>query len=535
MLSGCERREFLECIYMKIHSLSLTNFRGYKHSGKILFDDLTVFVGKNDIGKSTILEALDVFFHDGKGLVKLDKNDVNIMEARAGNQDTAITIVFKELPEQIIMDSSSITSLQDEYLLNSEGYLEVIKKYHNGGAPKVFIKANHPTNAACADLLVKKNADLKRIVQNETIECENHSNNALLRKAIWKYFSSDLQLRSIEIDAAKEDAKKIWDKLSEYVPVYSLFQSDRKNSDGDSEVQDPLQEAVKQIICDPEIQTTLSTVAETVAQKLQEVSNRTLQKLKEMDPAIANSLNPLIPSADQLKWADVFKKVSITGDEDIPINKRGSGVKRLILLNFFRAEAEKRFQNGNNTGVVYAIEEPETSQHTANQRVLIQALKSLSSSPNTQVILTTHSGIVVKELDFSNLRLVTDVNGEKKILNVEPGVLKYPSLNEVNFAAFGEVAEEYHNELFGFLMFQGWFQDYKKGKPQFPYIREEKGAIKTKTLIKTEIIRHQIHHPENTHNDRFTRQELLQSIEDMRSYIRTRAETEGIWDPIEDY
>lgn len=38
---------------MKIHSLSLTNFRGYKHSGKILFDDLTVFVGKNDIGKST--------------------------------------------------------------------------------------------------------------------------------------------------------------------------------------------------------------------------------------------------------------------------------------------------------------------------------------------------------------------------------------------------------------------------------------------------------------------------------------------------
>ena len=55
---------------MKIHSLSITNFRAYKDTTEILFDDLTVFVGKNDVGKSTILEALDIFFHDGKGLIK---------------------------------------------------------------------------------------------------------------------------------------------------------------------------------------------------------------------------------------------------------------------------------------------------------------------------------------------------------------------------------------------------------------------------------------------------------------------------------
>tara|TARA_B100000809_G_scaffold178239_1_gene175824 strand:- start:8152 stop:8319 length:168 start_codon:yes stop_codon:yes gene_type:complete len=55
-----------------------------------------------------------------------------------------------------------------------------------------------------------------------------------------------------------------------------------------------------------------------------------------MNPEIANSLTPIIPSPESLKWIDFFKSVSITGDEDIPINKRGSGVKRLILLNFFR-------------------------------------------------------------------------------------------------------------------------------------------------------------------------------------------------------
>ena len=107
-----------------------------------------------------------------------------------------------------------------------------------------------------------------------------------------------MQPSLIDIDASKEDAKKIWDKLSTYMPVYSLFQSDGKNSDSDNEVQDPLQEAVKQILSDQELQATLANVADVVAQKLKEVSNRTLEKLREMEVAVANSLNPVIPSVD---------------------------------------------------------------------------------------------------------------------------------------------------------------------------------------------------------------------------------------------
>ena len=178
---------------MKIHSLSITNFRGYSNTVIIPFDDLTVFVGKNDVGKSTILEAIDIFFHDGKGLIKIEKNDVNIQENRGGNQDTLISVVFDELPDQVVIDATSTTTLQAEYLLNGENRLEVIKKYHNGSAPKVFIKAQHPTNPSCTDLLLKKNADLKTIVRNNNIECENQASNVKLREAIWRHFSADLQ------------------------------------------------------------------------------------------------------------------------------------------------------------------------------------------------------------------------------------------------------------------------------------------------------------------------------------------------------
>lgn len=224
-----------------------------------------------------------------------------------------------------------------------------------------------------------------------------------MRASIWNHFYEELQLQEVEIDTSKEDAKNIWEKIQNYLPLYSLFQSDRKNSDNDSEVQDPLKEAVKQIIADEEIISKLNEVAQKVAEKLTEVSNSTLEKLREMNPDIASTLNPVIPSSSSLKWNDVFKSVSISGDENIPINKRGSGVKRLILLNFFRAEAERRLQNGSNNSIIYAIEEPETSQHSEHQKILIKAFRMLAESQNTQLILTTHSSIVVKGLQFSHL------------------------------------------------------------------------------------------------------------------------------------
>lgn len=50
---------------MKIKNIRIKNFRGYMQETIIDFNDLTVFVGRNDAGKSTILEALDLFFNDG--------------------------------------------------------------------------------------------------------------------------------------------------------------------------------------------------------------------------------------------------------------------------------------------------------------------------------------------------------------------------------------------------------------------------------------------------------------------------------------
>ena len=313
---------------MKIKTVKIKNFRSYKDEVEIEFGNLTAFVGKNDIGKSTILEALDIFFNDSKGIIKIDKDDINKQALAINDTETIISVCFEELPVNIIIDATNQTTLQAEFLLNSDGNLEIIKKYSNAGKEKVFIKANHPTNDICKDLLQKKNTDLQRIIRDNSIPCDNQTINAVMRTAIWQHFNQDLGLSEIEIDVTKGDTKSIWEKLESYLPLYSLFQSDRKNSDGDNEVQDPLKEAVKLILKEEALQEKFNEIAMEVKNKLQDVASRTLEKIREMNPEIAGSLTPVIPTTDSLKWGDIFKSVSIAGDENIPINKRGSGVKR---------------------------------------------------------------------------------------------------------------------------------------------------------------------------------------------------------------
>ena len=516
---------------MKIKSITIDNFRGYKDPVTIPFDNLTVFVGKNDIGKSTILEALDIFFNDSKAIHKLEKDDINKDNSKNGNNDIIISVEFIDIPDKLILDESAETNLEKEFLLNASGNLEIVKSYKDAGKAKTYIKAFHPNHPDCNDLLLQKIKGLKEKVKQFSLDCPDSTKKCVLRKTIWEHFHDDLQCSEREIETSGDDLKDIWLKLQAYMPIYSLFQSDRSNSDKDKEAQDPLKEAVKVILADREIQSSLAEVAQKVHNHLEIVTNSTLEKLKTMNPQIANTLHPNLPSSDNLGWADVFKGVSITSDNDIPINKRGSGVKRLVLINFFRAEAERMLNTTNHPNVIYAIEEPETAQHIDHQRKLIKALIDLSENPVVQIILTTHSSFVVKQLKFDNIRLISEKGDHKTVECIDKQLLPFPSLNEINFSAFKEISEEYHNELYGYLQakasdenkenereceFDKWLE--QKGCTRIKiWKRKSSKGIKTQWTTLPTYIRNFIHHPENNDNSEYTIEELKQSIELLRN------------------
>jgi predicted ATP-dependent endonuclease of OLD family len=397
---------------MKIKRLVLNNFRNFQNETVFDFDDLTVIVGKNDLGKSTVLEALDIFINEKNAVIKIDKDDAC---KRTDEDEFSIGVTFSDFPNEVDIDEGNMTSLKDEYLLNKEGFLEIHKRYENGKNTGVYIKALHPTAEGAKDLLLRKRQELKKIVDDNDYECENKTKNASLREAI-RENTEDLHLQEIYISADEEDAKKIWSKLQNYLPVYALFQSDRANKDEDREVQDPMKLAIKEILQKEKLQSKLKDIAKEVEDISEEIVQRTLTKLSEMNPDIAKELKAVIPPAESLKWESVFKNIEISSDDGVPLNKRGSGVRRLVLLNFFRARAEEKKDEDSKSNVVYAIEEPETSQHPKHQKILISALKDLAEQEDRQIFITTHSPSLVQLLPRDNVRLLRKGNEDVEVV-----------------------------------------------------------------------------------------------------------------------
>lgn len=396
---------------MKLKSLTLKNFRAYKEPTLIEFNNLTTIIGKNDIGKSSILEALEIFFNNDT--VKIESLDCNVF---SDNKEVEIICEFEDLPQTVSIDSTSTTTLSDEYLLTSNGTLKIKKVFDCGKktpSVDIFIVANHPTNPLLVNLLELKEKDLQSIIKKNNLDSKLKG-KPLMREAI-RNSVADLQLEEIDIPVLKpkEDVKIIWEQIDSYLPMFALFQSDRSSNDSDNEVQNPMKAAITTALA--EVQEDIERIQKKVQEKAEEIANSTHKALEDIDKRLASELLPKFNPPTQAKWNGLFS-IQMDTDNGISLNKRGSGVRRLILVSFFKAEAERKLKTTSKKSIIYAIEEPETAQHPNNQKILIESFKSLSEEENSQIILTTHSPGLASELPVESIRFITkDSNRNNKI------------------------------------------------------------------------------------------------------------------------
>ncbi|MEX0923378.1 MAG: ATP-binding protein [Rhodovibrionaceae bacterium] len=395
---------------MKLEKVIIEGFRGYRERTEIDISALTALIGENDVGKSSVLEALDAFFND-----VVDAQDVN---TRIEDGKFKVGCIFSDLPNQINLDAQSHTTLQDECLLNNSGNLEIYKIWRATSAKveveSIYAWANAPTHELGRDLLFKKRDELKEIVEANGLEADKRKNPDM-RQAIYRHLEAtnelNLQPREVELDRPKDkgtdfqDARKIWKKLNDrHLPVYSLFKSEQVRGDKETTVRSPLDATLKSTI--KKLEAELAPIAIQIQRKVEETTERTLQRLKRDYPELAQSL---VPDYKPPIWSKAFDLDVLRGDDDVPLNKRGAGVRRLVVLAFFQAEAEKKRQERAEGLVqppaIYGIEEPETSQHPNFQRNIIEAFKALVDTGD-QVLLTTHVPGLAELLPIDSIRFI---------------------------------------------------------------------------------------------------------------------------------
>ncbi|MDD2229846.1 MAG: AAA family ATPase [Candidatus Cloacimonetes bacterium] len=394
---------------MRLKEVVIHNFRGFYEPSRIPVDAcITGLIGRNDAGKSSILEALGVFFELDS--IKLEKDDFCVSDPDCLIE---ITCIFDQIPDRVMIDTTNETDLLSEFFLNSNGDLEIKKIYKRTqtAKPQVMIIANHPTVNGYSDLHLLDNEGLKGRAEllDVDISTIDKRKNAEIRKAIWNH-CVDLKISTQEmgVNSFKGDSEKLTKKIMGLLPLYQLFKVERETKDSDPVAKSPLQDAVD--LAKKELAEQISELEEMIKKRVIERADKTLEKLREMDSSLASELKPKFKTNP--KWTFDF---TLDGDDNVPINKRGSGVRRLILLNFFRAEAERQMAEKDAPSVIYAFEEPETSQHPNNQEMLVEAFKEISLKDNCQVMLTTHVPALGSMLPISGIRYVTKVKNTSRV------------------------------------------------------------------------------------------------------------------------
>lgn len=217
----------------------------------------------------------------------------------------------------------------------------------------------------------------------------------------------------------------------------------------------------------------------------------------------------------------------------IPLSALGAGYEVIfsLLYSFYLSE-----QSGKQ--LIVLLDEPELHLHPRLQLEFVKFL--LEASKKMQIILATHSPLLVKQfLNNTNLKIficTKNDGGSSQMTSIQSRVLPYISANEVNYLAFQLPTEEFHNELYGLLQSKAIDEDVNNGREnKFDDWLQSKGLGKNKQWVKERnglplvpdnvtlqvYIRNTIHHPENRSNEMYTPEEMKQSISEMISVIKS--------------
>ncbi|MET4539479.1 putative ATP-dependent endonuclease of OLD family [Arthrobacter bambusae] len=398
--------------------MKISGFRGHGQGIEIPINaETTTLIGRNDAGKSSVFEALEVFF----GGSKLELTDFSV----GLDVPVDITCTFSALPSSIVVDENRATTLADEYLLDMSNALTLVKRWSRSKltSPTIFASAIHPVFQDQTDLLNMKLPELKKIAKQRGIldnEVDDKRTSSSYRQAIWRdaLKVGDAEMKETFVPLTSEDGKSVASALMSYLPQFHLFKADRPGTEADQLAQDPAKAAIKAVLDDHEEQ--LEILSATVQHQVGEILADVVLRLSEVAPELASSLSTtdLAPT-----WSKAFSGLQFVDENGVPLSKRGSGTRRLVLLSFFRATAERGLDaddlvDAYRRGVITAVEEPETALHADLQTDIVSALQDVGELPHRQVLLTTHSANLIRLVPANSIRYIKGSDLERECIRV---------------------------------------------------------------------------------------------------------------------
>lgn len=476
---------------MYISKLKLYNFKSFKGIQEFKFTEGKNFiVGNNNVGKTSIFEAIDFLFNGLKRNQEIDellnndsKSESVYVEATFSDISDLVKSVSKLQPYITTANTLTLKRGSNISIINTKGKQEKAHEktlaYQRADTGLFY----NPTGISNAT---------KPFFDPTIIYANDHNEN-------YQDFKSSSLLGKL----LKLEAKDLLDS-DKFKDVQQKFNDLIEQNGG---LQDHLNEVKK-------------FMEQAVSSQFGKVGLDFQFKIPEMDSIIKNGR---VLAEDK------------NGKQDI--SEKGSGLQRAVVLAV--VQAYSNFAKKADS-MQFLIDEPELYMHPLAQDNLLNALDKLSEGDN-QIFLNTHSPYILRHFnsDRDSVVILSNVTGETRIRQMEALIFRPTSIGEITYKAFGVPTVDLHQRLYNSILLkllydgekvgsENSFANYiknnfkqyitlKKFRPRrIKQIKNNDGWGKYETLPLCCVMRNEIDHPEvlddGTETNIYSEEDLKESI-----------------------
>ena len=382
---------------MEVNKIRLQGFRLFHQPVEIDFERLTMLIGNNDSGKSSLLDIIEIaLIPNGRP----DENDFHASSTGEIDERIEIAIQFAIDPEEEDVLEFSI----GQYVVYRAIYTQdnVIKEFRAEVPKNEELRVNFPTLSA---------AEQKAIIEKydpDALETTSNSDNRI-----------DWFNQFITTVEKVEDWKEIPANFQKILPRTQRF--------GAMDYASPenlINRTVKQVF-----ETVLFEELEEgeegereLKKSLKDIEEEAEQKINEKVAELEDYIQRYAPSVEKITYKPQidFSRGFQSGDFKVDegrgehyLNKSGDGTKRKIFMATTDWDREVTLaiqaEEGALPDIIRAYDEPDTNLDYHAQRQLYKSISDISipEKSNIQSIICTHSPLMIDRAPAKSIRMLS--------------------------------------------------------------------------------------------------------------------------------
>lgn len=389
---------------MRISQVKVENFRCLSNV-EITVDDLTVLIGANGTGKSSVLRALNWFFEGGA----LEVEDI------CGKKEDAQIVVGVTFCEITQADREKLGSYATGETATFWRNWSVEEGEKLTGHALAYAPFEEVRSLGTATERRSAYANLRR--EDTSLELPSARSDSATKQAMQEWEAENLDKLEPAITSANHlfvsSGQPRFAGRFDYVFVSAVADAEEQTGHTSGALmkqvikrssinQEQTEERLKELHADT-MQQVESILQEEHGEKLGELSQRFTGALQEYVPAGSVTFETRAPDL-KMPPTQVGLKVA-DGDVETDVGRQGHGFQRALLMAAVQ-ELARVGDSGDPPALFLAIEEPELYQHPAQARHFARTLSELPRAGEgaIQVGYATHNEHFVDPVRYERLR-----------------------------------------------------------------------------------------------------------------------------------